>query len=78
MLDREIRLTERQIFHARGAVAARVKMLEARLKKSTYAGKPGMLDAVITELSELRELHAELDHNYRQRGREFVGRHLHQ
>lgn len=72
MLSRDIRLTERQLYHGRAAVQRRIRELEKRLEKTSYEGKPNMLNSVLNELHELRELHRVLDHNHNQIGRELA------
>ena len=66
----DVRLTARQLDLARNAIAARMAELERRLRRSSYAGKPGMLDRVLDEQSELRELYADLGHNLQQINRQ--------
>jgi hypothetical protein len=57
---RDVRLTERQIAHGVYAVKARRQELERRLERTSYAGKPGMKDAVVDELESLRGLEESL------------------
>lgn len=71
-LGRDIRLTERQLWHGERAVARRVKELEKRLDRTSYAGKPGMLNSVRDELGELRELQRVFKHNHQQIGRQLA------
>jgi hypothetical protein len=56
MMDREIRLTATQTATARDAIARRRRELERRLERTSYDGKPGMKDAVVNDVRELREL----------------------
>lgn len=60
---RDVRLTFGQLDMAHKAVKARRVELEKRLERSTYKGKPGMLEKALTELSEARELEDDLLHN---------------
>lgn len=71
-LSRDIRLTEMQLIYGRDAIRDRRRLLERRLAKTSYDGKPGMKDRVVTELRELRELERVLSHNLDQIARELT------
>lgn len=70
-LCRDIRLTAGQLYYGKRAVSDRVRELERRLARSSYAGKSGMRESVLRELEALRELERVLEHNRRQLGRQF-------
>lgn len=72
MLSRDIRLTERQLFHGHDAVARRRRELEKRLERTSYASKPNMEARVRDEIAELRELERILQHSWEQIGRQFA------
>jgi len=74
MLSRDIRLTERQLYHGFNAAARRRRELQKRLDRTSYEGKPGMLQRVLDELDELRELERVLHHNWQQIGRELAAK----
>lgn len=72
MLTRDVRLTERQIAHGVYAVKARRRELERRLERTSYDGKPGMKDRVVTELAALRELEEILEVARKQIGHQLA------
>ncbi len=55
-LDRDVRLTERQLWHGADAVARRRRELEKRLDRTSYAGKPNMEASVREQIATLAEL----------------------
>jgi hypothetical protein len=60
---RDVRLTGSELSYGADAVNRRVRELERKLKRTSYAGKPRMKDAVLLELAILRPLADALEHN---------------
>jgi hypothetical protein len=60
---RDVRLTGSELSYGADAVRRRIRELERRLERTSYAGKPGMKDDVMLELSILRPLAEGLEHN---------------
>jgi hypothetical protein len=73
-MDRDVRLTERQLWHGAEAVRRRRNALIRQLERSSYASKPGMKESVQRELVELHGLLEILEHNHRAIGRNFAER----
>jgi len=71
---RDIRLTDMEIIALRDLCKARTRELEKRLGRSSYEGKPGMKDAVLTELSRVRELATTFEHAREQIARQFAAK----
>lgn len=65
---RDVRLTDRQIIVGRDAVSRRRRELDRRLKRTSYDGKPGMLQNVLDDIQTLRELEEILEVARRQIG----------
>lgn len=71
-LTRDIRLTADEIITLRDLCSARVRVLEKRLEKNSYTGKPGMLNSVLNELSRNRELYRTFGHAREQLARQLA------
>lgn len=72
MLTRDVRLSERELYHGREAIQRRMRELRKRLERTSYAGKPGMEQAVRDELAALTSLAYTLDIAHRAIGRSFA------
>jgi hypothetical protein len=72
LLTRDVRLHADDLVVLRDLCRKRRQELQKRLERTSYDGKPGMKDRVVTELAAVTELERVMEHNRQQVARQYA------